>query len=303
MDGKIKEIVNLNGTHSEKIFSENMNNKYRGIIALDLDGTLLTTDKKLSQVNKDTLAEASENGWVVVPTTGRFYDAIPQIVRELPFIRFAITINGAEVKDIVSGDIVYKAEIPCRQAIEIMSFMDKYPLIYDCYQGGEAFMSADMKDKIDIMTDDFHYRKMLKELRKPVTELKAFIADKNQDIQKTQFVTYDVDVHKELMEILPDKFSDIVLSITAKNNIEINNINANKGKALWALADYLGIPRENTISFGDAQNDISMIKAAGIGVAMSNGCDEIKNAADFITLSNDENGVAYGINKFCLNKY
>ena len=89
--------------------------------------------------------------------------------------------------------------------------------------------------------------------------------------------------------------------ITAKNNIEINNINANKGNAIWMLADYLGVPRENTVSFGDALNDLSMIKAAGTGVAMANACDEIKEAADFITLSNDEDGVAYGIEKICFN--
>ena len=277
-------------------------NNCKGIIALDLDGTLLASDKSLSQVNRDTLAQAAADGWAVVPTTGRFYGAIPQIVRELPFVRYAITVNGAEVADLENGNIVYKAEIPYKKVIEIMKFLDGYPLIYDIYQGGEAFMTASMKEKIDIMTDDVHYRKMLKELRQPVDELKAFIAERKQDIQKTQFVTYDADVHKQLMEALPQKFSDIVLTVTAKNNIEINDTKANKGQALWALADYLGVPRENTIAFGDALNDMAMIKAAGTGVAMANACEEIKAAADFITLSNDEDGVAYGINKFCLNR-
>ncbi|MBR2027926.1 MAG: HAD family phosphatase [Oscillospiraceae bacterium] len=279
-----------------------MDNRYKGIIALDLDGTLLDSDKKLSPVNRAVLEHADREGWAIVPTTGRFYGAIPQIVRELPFIHFAITVNGAEVADLSSGEIIYKAEIPYTQAIEMMEYMDNYPLIYDCYQGGESFMTASMKEKIDEMTDDAQYRKMLKELRRPVNELKAFLAERKQDIQKTQFVTYDVDVHKELMNMLPEKFDNIVLSVTAKNNIEINNIRANKGEALWALADYLGVARECTVSFGDAQNDISMIKAAGTGIAMSNACDEIKAVADFITLSNDEDGVAYGINKFCLNK-
>jgi len=276
-------------------------NNCKGIIALDLDGTLLASDKSLSQVNRDTLAQAAADGWAVVPTTGRFYGAIPQIVRDLPFVRYAITVNGAEVADLENGNIVYKAEIPYKKVIDIMKFLDGYPLIYDIYQGGEAFMTASMKEKIDIMTDDVHYRKMLKELRQQVNELKAFIAERKQDIQKTQFVTYDADVHKQLMEALPQKFSDIVLTVTAKNNIEINDTKANKGQALWALADYLGVPRENTIAFGDALNDMAMIKAAGTGVAMANACEEIKAAADFITLSNDENGVAYGINKFCLN--
>ena len=156
------------------------------------------------------------------------------------------------------------------------------------------------KEQIDEMTDDTHYRKMLKELRQPVDDLKTFIAERKQDIQKTQFVTYDAEIHRQLTEILAQKFSDIVLTSTAKNNIEINNTKANKGQAIWALADYLGVPRENTISFGDALNDMAMIKAAGTGVAMANACEEIKAVADFITLSNDEDGVAYGIKKLCL---
>jgi len=277
-------------------------NRCKGIIALDLDGTLLTTEKALSETNREVLAQAAADGWAVVPTTGRFYGAIPQIVRELPFVRYAITVNGAEVADLESKKTIYKAEIPYKQVIEIMKFLDSYPLIYDIYQGGEAFMTAAMKDRIDIMTDDVHYRRMLKELRQPVDELKAFIAERKQDVQKTQFVTYDAEIHRQLMEILPQKFSDIVLTVTAKNNIEINNTKANKGEALWALADYLGVSRESTVAFGDALNDMAMIKAAGTGVAMANACEEIKAAADFITPSNDENGVAYGINKFCLNR-
>ena len=275
-------------------------NSFKGIIALDLDGTLLDSNKGLSQTNRDTLAKAAAEGWAIVPTTGRFYGAIPQIVRELPFVRYAITINGAEVADLTNGEVVYKAEMPYQQVLEIMKFLDNYPLIYDSYQGGEAFMTAKMKEQIDEMTDDVHYRKMLKELRQPVDDLKSFIAERKQDIQKTQFVTYDAEIHRQLTEILAQKFSDIVLTSTAKNNIEINNTKANKGQAIWALADYLGVPRENIISFGDALNDMAMIKAAGTGVAMANACEEIKAVADFITLSNDEDGVAYGIKKFCL---
>lgn len=273
---------------------------YKGIIALDLDGTLLNSRKELSQTNKDTLAQAAAAGWAIVPTTGRFYGAIPQIVRELPFIRYAITVNGAEVADVTTGDIIYKAEIPYMQAVDIMAFLDNYPLIYDCYQAGEAFMTADMKLRIDDMTEEVQYRKMLRELRKPVHELKAFLINKKQDIQKTQFVTNDPAVQKQLLEILPQKFENIVISVTAKNNAEINNVRANKGEALWALADHLGVPRENTVAFGDASNDLSMIKAAGIGVVMANADEEIKAAADYITLSNDQDGVAFAIKEICL---
>ena len=85
------------------------------------------------------------------------------------------------------------------------------------------------------------------------------------------------------------------------NNLEINASSATKGRALMWLADYLKIDREATMALGDGGNDLSMIQAAGIGVAMVNGLEEVKAAADFITMSNDEDGVAAAVEKFVLN--
>ena len=81
--------------------------------------------------------------------------------------------------------------------------------------------------------------------------------------------------------------------------MEINQGHANKGEALLALAKHLGIEREQTLAFGDGLNDLSMLKEAGVGVAMANACDEAKALADWVTLSCDEDGVARGIEKFC----
>ena len=84
-----------------------------GIIALDLDGTLLNSDKELSPGNRAALERAAEAGYEIVPTTGRFYGGMPQVIRELPFVRYVITINGAEVADRRTGEVMYRAEIPC----------------------------------------------------------------------------------------------------------------------------------------------------------------------------------------------
>ena len=99
--------------------------KRKGIIALDLDGTLLNSDKQLSPGNLTALKAADSAGYEIVPTTGRFYNAIPQVVRDLPFVRYAITINGAAVEDLREKAVIYRAEIPHMQAVEIMSVLDK----------------------------------------------------------------------------------------------------------------------------------------------------------------------------------
>ena len=82
-----------------------------GIIALDLDGTLLNTKKELTPGNLDALQRASEVGTLIVPTTGRFYGGMPEVIRGLPFVHYAITINGAQVADLRTGEVIYRLEL------------------------------------------------------------------------------------------------------------------------------------------------------------------------------------------------
>lgn len=276
--------------------------KYQGIIALDLDGTLLNSNKELSNVNYETLKKAYEKGWAIVPTTGRFYDAMPEVIKQMPFIEYVIVINGAEVVDLNEHKTIYKAEIPHKQAIEIMTYLDQYPLIYDCFEGGAAFMTSAFKDKIDEMASNPHYRKMLRELRKDVDELKEYLKVAKKDVQKIQFFTNDSSLRLDLMQALPNKFDDLVISSSVIDNVEINHYKANKGDALLALADYLNVDKNKTIAFGDGLNDASMLKKAKLGIVMANASDEVKMLGDYITLSCDEDGVAKGIEKYILNR-
>lgn len=270
-----------------------------GIIALDLDGTLLDSEKNVSSVNRAALERAASAGIQIVPTTGRFFGGMPQEIRTLPFVRYAITINGAQVADTSTGEVIYKAELPWQQAVEIMEYLDSLPVIYDCYQNNCGWMTAAQKERIDEFAPNEHYRKMLHELRKPVPELKAFLAQKQEGVQKVQFFTKDMELHARMLKELPLRFADLAVSSSVSNNIEINQSHANKGEALRALARYLGLPEDATLSFGDGLNDISMLREAGVGVAMANACPQAKEAADWVTLSNDENGVAVGIETFC----
>ena len=97
------------------------------LIALDLDGTLLTTDKRLTERSRKALERAASSGIYIVPTTGRFYNAMPLSVRELPFLRYAITINGACVESIGTGEVLYHAEIPRDTALGLWRFWIPIP--------------------------------------------------------------------------------------------------------------------------------------------------------------------------------
>lgn len=268
------------------------------IIALDLDGTLLNSNKELTPGNFAALQKAADAGIEIVPTTGRFYGGMPEVIRKMPFVHYVITINGAAVYDVRKQQDIAKAEIPMQKAVEIMEYLDTLPVIYDCYMDNWGWMTRAMWEKAEEFAPNAHYMKMIKELRTPVPELKTRLKETGHDVQKIQFFVQDMKLHGELLQSLPMQFPTTAVSTSVSNNIEINNRHANKGEAIGKLAAYLGFDISETMSFGDGLNDLSMIKAAGIGVAMANACSEVLAAADEMTLDCDHDGVAAGIKKF-----
>lgn len=270
--------------------------EYR-LIALDLDGTLLDSGKQLSAKNAAALRRAAENGAQIVPTTGRFFDGMPQAIRELPYLRYAITINGAQVLDVRSGEVLYRAELPLAQALEILEYLDTLPVIYDCYCGSWGWITRAMQEAAPAFISDAHSLRMVQELRTPVDELKAYLRARGDDVQKIQLFLKDVSQRPAVLAELERRFPGTVASTSLPNNIEINAAAANKGSAVRALAAHLGIPMEETISFGDGSNDLSMIRACGLGVAMANACPAVLAAADRVTTSCDESGVAAVLNE------
>ena len=271
-----------------------------GLIALDLDGTLLDSQKCLTARNRAALEQAAARGIAIVPTTGRFFDAIPAAVRELPFLRYAITINGAHAHCIATGEALYRAEIPCQQALELMEYLETLPVIYDCYQDNWGWMTASMQARAAEFAPDPYYLEMLQNKRHPVPDVREMVRERQRGVQKVQFFTRDLALRAELLQSLGSRFPGLLASSSVCNNVEINAADANKGRAMLALAAHLGLRPEQTMAFGDGLNDLSMLRDAGLGVAMANAADEAKACADRVTASCDEDGVAQMIEAVCL---
>ena len=279
------------------------------IVALDLDGTLLDSQKRLTPVCRDALARAADAGVEIVPTTGRFFGMMPEAVRDLPFVRYAITINGAEVFDRREGRAIVREEIPLATAIEIMKMLDRHDVIYDCYRSDWGWMTASMQERAADYATDEHYLAMVRGFRRPVPELKAHLAETaaEGDVQKIMLFSRRSPESaalalRPLADEVAKAFPEISVTSSTRNNLELNIRSANKGNALRRLAEHLGLTLANCMSFGDGLNDLSMIEAAGVGVAMANAVPEVKNAAKFIAPSNDEDGVAKGIDKWIFSK-
>ena len=267
------------------------------LIALDLDGTLLTTDKTLTAENQAALRRAAEAGIEIVPATGRFFGAIPEQVRSLPYLHYAITINGAQIYDIREDRPLFRAEIPWQRAVEIMKYLDTLPVIYDCYMDNWGWMTQTLYDRAADFAPHRHSLEMLQKMRTPVPELKAHLAEVGHNVQKIQMFFRDMDLRARAMADMRERFPDLVLTSSIPRNVELNSLEAAKGVALERLAAHLGIDRADTMAFGDDLNDVTMLQTAGLGVAMDNACPEAKAAADFITASCEESGVALALER------
>jgi len=269
------------------------------LIALDMDDTLLNTEKHLSKRNEEALYKAAAKGIQIVPATGRLYDAIPEEVRNLEFINYAITVNGSSIYDVKKKEYLCNIAFPIDEATEIMSYIETLPIIYDCYIDGHGYMNQEMYDTAKEWVPEPFLTLVIK-FRTPVPEIKQFIKEFGRPIQKIQLFVNERDKMRSLYDQISEKFPRADVTSSMENNIEICTKEANKGFTLMKLADMLGIAHEDTMAFGDGGNDVIMMKMAGFGVAMGNGIDAVKQNAKYITDRCDDDGVATAIEKFIL---
>ena len=270
------------------------------LLAFDLDGTLLDDKKKLPEENRQALIEAAARGMILVPATGRILRGIPEAIKELPFIRYYIVSNGAAVVDAREGKTLYQADVPLDVALRAYDYMDTLPVIYDCYQDEIGWMSREMYERC---APYFAYEPgildLVNRLRIRVEDFKGTLREKGRPLQKLQmyFLPEDEEERQRQLKRIPELFPDLVATSSTSNNIELNHADANKGKAMLALAQVLGVAREETLAFGDGSNDSSMLRAAGWGVAMANSTPDVKAAADEVTMSNNDAGVAKALRR------
>ena len=276
--------------------------KYK-LIATDLDGTLLRNDKTISERTKAVLEEASKQGVEIVPCTGRLYRMLPECIKELPFLRYAVCINGAAVFDIRNDVSLAGKLTDLDTSIKIMEYLDTIDVIYDAYVDNTGYMSQSSFDKrydTKYIVSPF-YRNNFENYRTKVPDLKTFLKDKGMDVQKFQFFSQDKKILDDAVEHIHKLYPELMITESNPDDVEINGPEATKGNGLKLLADIMGIDMDEVLSFGDGGNDLSMMKASGFSVAPSNAPEFVKNEADYVTLSNEEDGVADAIEKFILS--
>ncbi len=269
------------------------------LIAIDLDGTMLNQEKRVTEYTKEVLAQAGQNGILIVPSTGRHYYGIPKEVLELEGVRYFLTTNGAAVYDRQEGRYFYEDVMPCEFALRILKELMQYDILVDAFIGGYAYRTeADMAYIKELQVPEV-LKEFIWKSRKGVPSLYRFIEENHLDVHKFT-LNFKPNGHggrvdRENVLLLAEREKEITCVCGGFENLELTNRTATKGNALLKLGELFGIPREQIMAIGDSGNDYAMLKAAGIGVAMENAEKEVLEAADFITKSNEEDGVAYAV--------
>lgn len=266
------------------------------LIALDMDGTLLNEDKVVSEKNKEALKKAKELGVYVVLASGRPIDGLLKFLEELNLLGeddYVLSYNGCLVQKtktreavcdvtLKGRDLKYLKKLADEAGLNIHAFSKEKGLItpkenkyttYEAHHNGIDFHIDDFKD----IKDD-------------------------EDIIKVMMID-EPEILDEGMKKLPNEvYEKYSVAKSAPFFLEFFNKEASKGIGVKLLADHLGIKREEVIAVGDEMNDFSMIEYAGLGVAMGNACEKIKEIANFVTDTNDNDGVAKVVEEFIIKE-
>lgn len=279
-------------------------NKYKMLVA-DMDNTLLNREKNVSERNRNALSKAMEKGVKIVIATGRVYTSARLYAKLLGLNTPIIASNGAIIREADynrpghTEKTIYKNLLSLEAAVEMIRLSKKYDIF--CHLFTEDTIYAEKL--VDISLRYTNWNKYLGEEDRVkiiiADDLEKEIRENRPEILKAAIIDSD---KEKISSIRRDILKTGIVSVSQamKNNLEVMDKDASKGSAVRILSEMLQIKKEEIIAIGDNENDISMIEYAGLGIAMGNAEESLKNAADYITGDYEEDGVAQAIERYIL---
>ena len=270
------------------------------VVGLDLDGTVLNSQKQLTPRTAGAIRRALDAGCAVLPATGRTRGGLPEAFTAIPGVRWAVLANGAVVLDLATGEPILQNPLAREDALAAFPLLAEYDVMLDVYQAGKAFTSAAAFARVE----QFAPPAMLayfRATRTVVDDLAAWLAAQTAPVEKLTMLFTDPRQRRQAWDKLARAGRWAVTS-SIPNNIELNAVGVDKGMALLALAKRLGFGKEQVMACGDSSNDLAMLRAVGLPVAMGNASDEVKALAKAVTGTNDEDGVAQALERYVLGE-
>lgn len=263
--------------------------KPKFLVGIDLDGTLLRGDLKVSQINRQALHDAQVSGIAISLISGRSHCGFLHYLEDLGILAPCAGDVGSIIFDPISQEIYQKKVLSASQMRHILDQVqaeegdviaylhDAQSVVFNC--------QSEMMLAFASVTPECNYR------LEP-----NLIQEYDQEASKVAFIGRS-EVLEPLVKRILAVEPKLELAWTSSHSIEISAPGANKGAALHRIAAMLEIPPENTVGIGDSGNDFEMIRQAGVGVAVANAVEGAKDLADFVSPSNDEDGVAWVLNQ------
>ncbi|MBQ3371114.1 MAG: HAD family phosphatase [Mogibacterium sp.] len=271
------------------------------MVALDLDGTTFNSAGDITEHTVRTLEEAAAAGAHIVVSTGRSYASLPQFIKDVSGIEYAITSNGAHVNLMHSGEEIYSDYLDPEAVERIAELKIETGADIEVFIHGRAYTDESYYE--DVKENGCPYRNAAYVIwsRRPVPDVTAMMLEHKHEIENVNFIFPTLEMLAEAKPILcAMKNANVTSSFI--NNLEVGGPNTSKKTALLWLTGKLGISTDELMCCGDAPNDAAMLDLAGIGVAVANAWGGLKEHADYITASNDDDGVALAIEKFVLKR-
>lgn len=264
------------------------------ILVLDIDGTLVTSTKDISPETKKKLIEIQEMGHIVMLASGRPSPGMLRYAKELEFEKFGgyiLSYNGACIINCKTGEIVHEEILPGEVIPQLYDFAMEHGCGLVTYRDGVVLSATDMDEFIEIET---RINTM------PFKKIDNFVEYVDFNVYKCLMTAPPEEAEKHVT-LLQERFSDqLTIFRSEPFFIEIMPKDIDKSTSLTHMLERIGMKREDAICCGDGYNDLTMISYAGVGVAMGNARDEVKAVADYITKTNDEDGLVEVIEKFIL---
>lgn len=265
------------------------------LIASDLDGTLLTDKKELSEATRRALDTAISRGIQFVPATGRSFRAVPDAIKNYPGVEYVITANGGAVYSVSRQERIYQCILRPESVEAVLRTKRPENVVLEVFLEGVPYSGeAYVRDPMAFGATEYGAR-YVQATRNPVKDIERFALEYSAELDSMAFICPEPEKKPEFERRLLLEAPDIYVTSSVPHLLEIGHKNAGKGNTLLYLLDLLGIDPKDAMAFGDADNDSSMLAAVGYGTAMANGTPACKAAAAYVTASNEEDGVAKAI--------
>ena len=274
------------------------------LVALDLDGTLFDNSSRISERNLTAIRSITDKGIHVVISTGRPFEGIPFDQIKGTGINYAITANGSGFYEISTGKCLYENAMDEELVTPILNFLLTRDIHMDAFIGGKGYTPVQCVETAQKMTVPSSIKNYIITTRTRLDNILQFIHENQLKVQKMTLNFYPAAdgtlIDRETVRKFLVSNPSITTVCGGYNNLEFTRADANKGVGLRKLAEILGVNPDATMAIGDTENDLAIIEAAGIGVAMGNATDAVKARADYVTTTNTKDGVAAAIEHFIL---